>query len=161
MLASTAGIATLAAVVSGCSAWGPAGPGPDTTPTDANAAPSAEPTPVPETTRPAPTLDPDGSALQNRDYFDYANERLVEEQDAPDGRAFIDNLIAAGFAREAMEVTPDRTAADLAADSIQFAVRIGDACLLGQYGDIGYVSHVTDALSTGKCLVGRTRPIDW
>jgi hypothetical protein len=60
-----------------------------------------------------------------------------------------------------MELTPDRTAADLAADNIQFSVRIGDECLLGQFGNTGYVSAVGDVLSTGRCLVGKTRPIDW
>ncbi len=127
----------------------------------ATADPSAESTSEAETPRPEPTLDPAGSAAENRDYFDFVNRRLVERQETPDGRAFIDNLIGAGFDRGAMEVTPDRTAIDLPADNIQFSVRIRNRCLLGQFGNTGYVSHVTDALSTGDCLVGRTRPIDW
>jgi len=156
----TATVATLAAVLSGCTSPGAAGPAPASTET-ASPTPSDEPTEAPETPRPEPTLDTNGSALQNLDYFDAVNERLLEEQESPDGRAFIDNLIAAGFDREAMEVTPDRTAVDLEADNIQFSVRIGDECLLGQFGNTGYVSVVGDALTNGKCLVGKTRPIDW
>ena len=162
LLLLTATVATLAAVLSGCTSPGSAEPAPAATETaEAGPTPSEEPTEAPETPRPEPTLDTNGSALQNLDYFDAVNERLLEEQDSPDGRAFIDNLIAAGFDRKAMEVTPDRTAIDLEADNIQFSVRIGEHCLLGQFGNTGYVSAVGDALSTGKCLVGKTRPIDW
>jgi hypothetical protein len=162
LLLLTATVVTLAAVVSGCTSPGSAEPAPASTSTaEASPTPSDEPTELAETPRPEPTLDTNGSALQNLDYFDAVNERLLAEQESPDGRAFIDNLIAAGFDREAMEVTPDRTAVDLAADNIQFSVRIGEECLIGQFGNTGYVSVVGDALSTGKCLVGKTRPIDW
>jgi ABC-type transport system substrate-binding protein len=160
LLVLTATVATLAALVSGCTTPGSAEPAESPT-ADAGGSPSAEATDPAEAPRPQPTLDPDGSALQNLDYFDAVNERLIEDQDAPDGRAFIDSLVNAGFDRGAMEVTPDRTAVDLAADNIQFSVRMGEKCLLGQFGNTGYVSVVGDVLSTGKCLVGRTRPIDW
>jgi hypothetical protein len=150
-------VATVAALLSGCTLAAPAPGGgvtAEATAQTGDAAASAPP-------RPQPTLDTDGSALQNLDYFDAVNQRLLDQRDAPDGRAFIDSLVTAGFDRSAMEVTPDRTAVDLAADSIQFSVRMGDHCLLGQSGNTGYVSAVGDVLSTGKCLVGRTRPIDW
>ena len=66
--------------------------------------------------------------------------------------------MAAGFAREDIEVTPDTTHVQ-AADSIMFAVRLGDSCLVGQYGSaIGYASTATDVLATGTCLVGTPRP---
>jgi hypothetical protein len=156
----TATVATLAAVLSGCTPAGNAEPEPTRTQA-ASPSPSEEPTEAPDVPKPGATLDPNGSALQNLDYFDAVNHRLLDQNDAPDGRAFIDNLIDAGFDRTAMEVTPDRTAADLAADNIQFSVRIGNECLLGQFGNTGYVSAVGDVLSTGTCLVGKTRPIDW
>jgi hypothetical protein len=60
-----------------------------------------------------------------------------------------------------MEVTPDRTAINGAADNIQFSVRLNGSCLIGQYGNIGYASTTAQLLSTGRCLVGATRPIDW
>jgi hypothetical protein len=159
LLLLTATLATLASLLSGCTSPGSAEPPAETQAPEAT--PSDEPTEAPETPRPGPTLDTNGSALQNLDYFDAVNERLIAEQESPDGRAFIDSLIAAGFAREAMEVTPDRTAVGLDADNIQFSVRLGDECLIGQFGNTGYVSAVADALATGKCLVGKTRPIDW
>ncbi len=156
LLLLTGAAVALSVGLSACSPSEPA----DSAPTasrrpDATAGPSA---PAPD---PAPTLRPGGGAEQNLDYFDWVNERVVQADGEPDGRAFIDGLIAAGFDRAAMEVTPDRTAVDLAADSIQFSVRIGDECLLGQWGGTGYASHVTGVLSTGRCLVGRTRHIDW
>jgi hypothetical protein len=62
-----------------------------------------------------------------------------------------------------MEVTFDATAADLAADSIQFAVRFKGECLIGQAGPAsgGYHSVIAAQLATGRCLVGSTRQIDW
>jgi hypothetical protein len=158
LLLLTATVATLAAVLSGCTSSGTAEPAPAAT-RSAEAGPA--PTAASATPTPEPTLDPEGGAQRNLGYFDAVNERLLAEQETPDGRAFIDNLIAAGFDRDAMEVTPDRTAVDLAADNIQFSVRMGEECLLGQFGNTGYVSAIGDVLSTGKCLVGRTRPIDW
>ena len=63
-----------------------------------------------------------------------------------------------------MQVTVDTTTIGLKANSIQFSVRMGDTCLIGQNGADagGYCSEVTPVLSPpGNCLVGQTRPIDW
>jgi hypothetical protein len=125
-----------------------------------------EPTPTPTTTasaspEPEPTLDLEGSARDNHAYFDLVNTDLIAAGGTLDGRAFIDNLVAAGFPKTDLEVTPDRTAINIAADNIQFAVRLNGTCLIGQYGNIGYASTTGDVLSTDRCLVGATRPIDW
>jgi hypothetical protein len=125
-----------------------------------------EPMPTPTTTasaspEPEPTLDLEGSARDNHAYFDLVNTDLIAAGGTLDGRAFIDNLVAAGFPKTDLEVTPDRTAINIAADNIQFAVRLNGTCLIGQYGNIGYASTTGDVLSTGRCLVGATRPIDW
>ena len=109
----------------------------------------------------APAIDLTGTANQNKLYFDLVNQKLITAGGDLSGRPFIDNLIAAGYAKVDMEVTPDRTAANLAADNIQFSIRFGITCLIGQYGNIGYASTVTKVLATGRCLVGTTRPIDW
>ena len=109
----------------------------------------------------APEIDLDGSAVDNLPYFDQVNTALIAAGGALDGRAFIDNLVAAGYPKTDMEVTPDRTAINGAADNIQFSVRLNGTCLIGQYGNIGYASTTVDLLSTGRCLVGATRPIDW
>ena len=77
------------------------------------------------------------------------------------------SALDAGYDVRASGVTLDRfcgsgiTAVNLAADNIQFSIRFGTTCLIGQYGNTGYVSEVTKALGTSRCLVGTTRPIDW
>lgn len=147
---ATLGIAA-AAVLTGCVD----DPNPMPTPTETE--PSATPTPTP-----TPEIQLEGTAGQNQAYFDMVNRRLIDAGGTLDGRAFIDNLVAAGYPKTEMEVTPDRTAIGGAADSVQFSIRINGTCLLGQYGpDIGYASDAAPLLGTGKCLVGATRPIDW
>jgi hypothetical protein len=126
-------------------------------------APTPEPTTAP-TTAPGttePELDLEGTAADNVEYFDAVNAELIAAGGTLDGRAFIDNLIAAGFPKSDMEVTSDVTAINGAADNIQFAVRLNGGCLIGQYGNVGYASTTASLLATGRCLVGQTRLIDW
>lgn len=127
-----------------------------------------EPTGTPEasasaTSKPErdPELLPGGSALANRDYFDFVNERLLEQTPDARGTAIIDNLVAAGFEKAAMQVTPDATPGGLAVDSIEFSVLAGEDCLIGQVRGADYTSTIAPALSNGACLVGKTRTIDW
>jgi hypothetical protein len=130
----------------------------------AGCAPKAAPTPKPNpstSTTGKPTLDLNGTARQNLAYFNYVNKKFVDEGGDLSGRPFIDNLVKAGFPKADMEVTPDRTTVNLAADNISFSVRLGDTCLIGQYGNTGYASTAQKLLSTGRCLVGTTRKIDW
>lgn len=108
-----------------------------------------------------PELDADGTAEDNIEYFDFVNKNLVRENDDLGGRDFIDHLVDSGFEKSDMEVTPDKTAIDLEADTIEFSVRMGDTCLLGQMGGFGYRSSVVPVMSTNKCLIGETRDIDW
>jgi hypothetical protein len=129
-------------------------------------APVPTPTPTPTgTSTPAPPADPEidleGSADDNLAYFDFVNKRLMDEGGVLDGRDFIDSLVAAGYPKADMEVTPDSTAIGILADNIQFAIRLNGTCLIGQYGNVGYHSTTGEVLSTGRCLVGQTRPITW
>lgn len=136
-------------------------PSPAASPTQTHAAsPSATPT---AEAAPEPTLAPGLSASENLDYFDYLSRGVVRADGEAGGRAFVDALIMGGFDKSEMEVTFDRTQADLAADSIQFSVRINGECLIGQNGPAsgGYQSMVADVLASGTCLVGSTRQIDW
>jgi len=126
------------------------------------------PTPVPtptakpsSSTAPKPTLDLNGTAQQNLAYFDEVNKKFIDEGGDLGGRPFIDNLVKAGFPKSDLEVTPDRTTVNLAADNISFSVRLGTTCLIGQYGNTGYASTAQKLLSTGRCLIGTTRTIDW
>jgi hypothetical protein len=107
-----------------------------------------------------PELVPEGNADDNLPYFDFVNAAFLADGN-PGGRAIIDNLVAAGFDKGAMEVTADRTPLGSDVDSLQFSVLIGDGCLLGQAGAGGYTSSVAPALESGTCLVGKTRAIDW
>lgn len=120
--------------------------------------PSASASSAPE---PEPEIRLDGTALQNKSYFDKVNRELIERGGDLDGRAFIDNLVAAGYPKNLMEVTPDRTPLGNRTDNIQFSILLNGTCLIGQYGTTGYASTFGPALSTGKCLIGETRPIDW
>lgn len=126
----------------------------------ATASKSATPTtaPVPDV---LPTLDPTGSAQKNLDFFDYVNNRTIASAQNPSAQQFVDGLAAAGFSKSAMQMTADKTTIDLTPGSIQFSVRIGRGCLIGQFGqDIGgYHSMVAPVLSTGKCLIGETVPV--
>ena len=63
-----------------------------------------------------------------------------------------------------MQVTPDRTAVDLQADTIQFSVLFNGECLIGQYGPAsgGYHSIGRRAARAREPVCsGETRPIDW
>ncbi len=124
--------------------------------------PTPKPTPKPTSTVVAgPTINLNGTANQNKAYFDAVNKKFIAAGGDLSGRPFIDNLVKAGFPKVNMELTPDRTTVNLAADNISFSVRFGASCLIGQYGNTGYASTVQKLLSTSKCLVGTTRTIDW
>lgn len=144
-----AAVAVLVAIAfTGCT---PSAPTPTKTP-----APSAS-----SSASAAPTIDLDGTAGQNQAYFDEVNRKFIAAGGDLTGRPFIDNLVKAGFPKIDMELTPDRTSVNLQADNIEFSIRFGGTCLIGQYGNVGYTSTVTTTLGTNRCLVGVTRPIDW
>jgi len=137
------------ALLAGCTAPAP-------TPTSSGSAPASEqPTSTP-TPDPEPVLD--GTATENQPFFDFVNRQLIDSGTTLNGAAFIANLEAHGYQRAAMEVTPDTTAIGIAADNIVFSIRFSDSCLLGQWGNIGYTSIVTDIPSTGRCIIGTPRP---
>lgn len=127
--------------------------------------PSPEPSPTPSSVIPVPTPTPrepelllGGTAAQNKPFFDRVNGEFIAAGTNLTGAGFVDNLVAAGYPRADMEVTPDQTSIGIGADSIMFSVRLGDTCLIGQYGNVGYASTATDLLSTGTCLIGTPHP---
>ncbi|MCX7522190.1 hypothetical protein OSC27_07850 [Microbacterium sp. STN6] len=127
-------------------------------------APASEGASAPTSTPAAEAqLRPRLSAEENLAFFDQVNRGVIAADSAPGGRDFVDALVSAGFDKEDMQVTPDRTTIDLAVGSVQFSVRFNGDCLIGQYGadGVGYHSMVTPLLSTGNCLIGKTRTIDW
>jgi hypothetical protein len=144
------GAGLLALALSGCVNGTPT-PVPTYTPTSsASATPDA-----------GPTLHPGGTAAENLQFFDVTNQAFYAAHGKSDGRSIIDNLVAAGFRKQDMEVTPDQTSIGEAADSIVFSVRVKGECLIGQFSASGYTGTLGPMLGTGSCLVGTTRPIDW
>ncbi|WP_295790003.1 DUF6993 domain-containing protein [uncultured Microbacterium sp.] len=145
--------------LAGCTAEAPAPvPAPTTAATSQpDATASSAPTPA------APTLIPGGSAAQNLPFFAQVVSQVWAGPDQVSGRAYVDALTAAGFDKSAMQVTADNSTIGNAAESIEFAVRLGDQCLVGQVGpSIGDpVTTVLPGLSSGGCLIGQTRTIDW
>ncbi|QMU98801.1 hypothetical protein FVO59_14750 [Microbacterium esteraromaticum] len=76
----------------------------------------------------------------------------------------MDALTQAGFAKENMQVTADRSTVGNPAESLQFSVAwSATECLVGQVGPStgDPVTAVLPRLADGACLVARTRPIDW
>jgi hypothetical protein len=130
-------------------------PVPTYTPTTSST-PTATPTP-----EPAPTFVPSGTAQQNYEYFKHTVSLFHSANRMADSRRNIDNLVAAGFAKADMEVTPDQTAIGYDVDSILYSVKIGDQCLIAQVFPFEFTTDIAPVLGTGRCLIGQTMPIDW
>ena len=130
--------------------------------------PTPLPTPVPSSSSTAaaiPTYNPTGTASDNLAYFNKVGDELFASSQAgaasTQGELIVNWFVAHGFDKKDMEVTPDKTSIGLAAWNIDFSVRFGKTCILGQAGNVGFQSSVLPILATGKCLIGQTRPIDW
>ena len=142
-------------------------PGDTATPTPpAASSPAAAPSAssAPEDSEPsASALVPDGTAADNLPVFAAVTAAVWATDDRGAGRAYVDALVQAGFDRSAMQVTHDRSTVGDPAESIQFSVRWGQECLIGQVGPATGepVTTVMPVLAEGDCLVGNTRPIDW
>lgn len=154
---TAAALATL--ILVGCTSQAEPGPSPSSS-TSQNS--SSSPTPSP-TQDAAPALDPEGSAEDNLPFFAGIVSAVWATPAQVQGRAYVDALVAAGFDKAAMQVTNDQSTVGNAAESIQFSVRWGDDCLVGQVGPAtgNPVAVVVPGLETGGCLIGATRPIDW
>ena len=152
----------LALALTGCSA--PEATGPVTpTPSSTAAAPQT-PSSSPSSTQPAePTLVPAGTAKENLPLFAAVVAGVWASPQQVAGRAYVDALAAAGFDKGAMQLTPDQSTVGNPAESIQFSVRWGQECVIGQVGPATGtpVTVVVPALAEGTCLIGDTRPIDW
>ncbi|KEP75323.1 hypothetical protein HR12_35870 [Microbacterium sp. SUBG005] len=161
---------TLAAALglAGCTGGSPS-TGPDTS-GDGGSAPSADAPSTPATASspagelsPTPAASAAGEAAQRLPLFSQTVASVWTGPDPVSGRAYIDALVSAGFDKAAMQVTADQSTIGNAAESIEFSVRLGDECLVGQVGpSIGDpVTAVLPGLSSGGCLIGQTRAIDW
>ncbi|GAB2968544.1 DUF6993 domain-containing protein [Frigoribacterium salinisoli] len=125
---------------------------------------SPEPTPAPspaaEQAGPV-ELTADSSVDDARAVFDRTVRELLERDGAPGGRDVVDALVAAGFDKGTLQVTPDSTWTERDADSVQFSALWADSCLVGQVAGGDYAAQTAPVLGTGACLVGTTRAINW
>lgn len=108
-----------------------------------------------------PELRPGQSAEANRQFFDQLLDEFASANGMGTSRGIVDTLVAGGFKKADIEVTPDTTAINIAADSIVVSVRIKGECLVGQLAPSDHSSQIAPLLATGRCLVGETLPIDW
>lgn len=150
--ASVIGVLGLSLLLAGCS------------PTAEQPAPTAVSTPTPTATstpEPDPELVAGGTAGQNRPYFEFVLNGLLEQTGQPTSRMVVDSLAGAGFDKATMQVTADTTPVGQPADSILISVLIDNQCLIGQIIGGELSTQLADVLGTGRCLVGRTLSIDW
>lgn len=148
--------------VAGCTSQTPE-PAPSVSTSGPASTPSTGPTRTPTPASTVPVLVPDGTADDNLPIFTAVMQRVAATDRKAEGRAYIDALVAAGFPKDAMEVTNDRTSVDLPADAVQFSVRWDGECLVGQVGPSTPkpTALVLPLVPGGTCLIGQTRPIDW
>ncbi|PPG89616.1 hypothetical protein C5C39_11275 [Rathayibacter sp. AY1F3] len=142
----------LAVCLSGCTS--PSAPDPVVSSSAAEA-----PTPA-ESAAPVAFV-PGGTTEQNLPVFEQTLRAAAEPDPEVSGSSVVDALVAAGFSRGSMQLTADETSVGLDADSVQVSVKLGESCLIGQYGPKsgGVRAVIAAPIATGACLVGRTVPI--
>lgn len=131
------------------------------------------PPPSPEPSASAPTspeapaapvaLVPDGDAAANLPFFAEVVAQAAGSEAPQRTMTYVDALVAAGFPKERMQATADRTTVGRPAESVQFSVAWDDAeCLVGQVGPStgAPVTAVMPRLADGSCLIGETVPLD-
>jgi hypothetical protein len=128
--------------------------------------PTVTPTPTPSVSvdpfGPQPDFIADGTAIDNKDLFDWAlgKASLVPSKDP--GKNMLNALVAVGFAKGSIQLTPSKSGTGQPADQVVISVQIGSSCLIGQRMlDTSYTSTVESALGSGGCLIGDTRKVDW
>lgn len=143
----------------GCAPDGLSGTTDDATPS----AVTSTPTPTAAETPSTPSFIASGSAADNLPLFTQVVQAVWAGPDRAAGRAYVDGLVSAGFDKTQMQLTPDETTIGNPAESIEFSVRWGEDCLVGQVGPStgDPVTTVLPGLAAGGCLLGQTRPIDW
>jgi len=158
VLALVAPVLAVTTALTGCSAFaGGATPTPTATAT-ATAPPTIAPG-VEVLPTAAPELHPDGTAEQNKLFWDATIESYWQRFGLGSTQTMIDLLLGVGFAPGILEITYDYTAIGLGVDSIEVSARFSDACLLAVVRAERWASAVMPVLGTGKCLVGDQYPI--
>ncbi len=111
---------------------------------------------------PQPDFVVDGTAIDNKDLFDWALGKASLLPGKDPGKTMLNALVEVGFAKGSMQLTPSKSGTGAPADQVVISVQIGSSCLIGQRMlDMSYSSTVESALGSGGCLIGETREIDW
>jgi hypothetical protein len=157
-----AGAALAVGLLAGCTA-APSASGPsDSTSSDAGSSGTSTDSPATSSTpKPPAAFRADGTALQNEAFFKSTVRAVLQKNHDSGGKPIVDALVKAGFAKKTLEVTPDKTSVGLDADNIEFSAKVNGGCIIGQSGNVGFSVITAPLLSTGRCLIGKTRTIDW
>ena len=122
----------------------------------------AQPSPTPTANRVALTrFTPTAPVEENFALFNSTATTTIAATPNPGGNNFVAALAAVGFDTSQMQLTADRTSANLVAPSILFSVKVDGSCLIGQFtpSTRAYDSQTVQPISTGACLIGGTAPI--
>ncbi|MGY6496930.1 MAG: DUF6993 domain-containing protein [Microcella sp.] len=148
-------LAIAALVLAGCTPSSPADPPSTSAPLPPAAQPGDVTNEPSDPAEPAPEFVDGGSADDNAPFARFAVQQRVDAlSDRPTSAQVSEALIDAGFARDALEVTADRTPLGLPTDVISFAVRVDDACIVGELRGSAVTTTVAPVLGTGRCLIG-------
>jgi hypothetical protein len=154
-----AGVASLVAIAALSACSPPTAPTLSATPTPSASASEGT---VAQSFGPKPPLVVGGTAIDNKPLFEWALKRASQSLAADPGRSLVDTLVAVGFDKGAIQVTPSISGTGQPADQIVISLQIGTSCLIGQRMlDKAFHSTVEASLGSGGCLIGETRKIDW
>jgi len=126
--------------------------------------PAAEPivSNAPSSSLPAaslPTFDPSRGAQGNLALFSGTIRTALKKGGWLTSTTVVGKaLVAAGFDRKGIEISPDYTSLGMKPDSISVAAKFEKKCLIGQYGPAfkDVAVSVAPVLPNGGCLLGRS-----
>ena len=111
---------------------------------------------------PRPDFIPGGSAVENKPIFDWVLGHVSMEKPKDPGKKMAKALVGVGFPKAYIELTNSKTGTGGPADAVTISVRVGTMCIIGQrMRNTAFYSSIEMAMSTGKCLIGKTREITW
>lgn len=113
----------------------------------------------------APGLVSGGTAEENLPYFTEVLREFAAGEGTIKGEPVARAVIEAGFDKNLMQVSFDRSETGLEADNIFVSVLLGESCLIGQIvtSDRSFVAETGPAVGpeNNLCLIGETAPITW
>lgn len=135
---------------------------PESAPAPSSSEPASSGTGAPATTAPATAAPADGGSADggSADPELDAFRAALDGHSPSDPDALVADVVAAGFARSAIERTEERDSLGRPVTFLEIAVLLGDTCLVGQVGDGEPLALRAAALGGGRCLVGDVIALD-